>query len=310
MSRYEPFEFFDGLSESAKDKLPEGLKITGDNDPEILLLIRLLSGNLGVRVADKRIAQKSNYFSPSFSSFGNAWGREFPLLIGEELTIKDIDSYIRLKRYTNKSFYREILYETLNYFVHKARGSHTSAFIYLYRLLERVSYCFPLIYVSMTDDFKKTYNVIKTFFGDAKDKDELGFFKTFIDTIFLGDDILNTTVDFRFVSPGQQAGEAEKLCGVVKSVLSSEFKKDGLAGDVDISVKYGNVGRFIITLRNGFFHNLSRKDNINVESLRDSDKLFRLINDQCLYWISSILLAIISYHVSTIQWVVNEEAAD
>src|SRR5689334_16729405 len=113
MSRYEPFEFFDGLSEAAKEKLPEGLRVTGDVDPELLLLIRLLSGSLGIRVSGKRIPQKINYFSPAFSSFGSSWGKKFPLLVGEGLVAEDIDEYIRFKRYANKSFYREILYEAL-----------------------------------------------------------------------------------------------------------------------------------------------------------------------------------------------------
>jgi hypothetical protein len=301
MSRFEPFVFFDGLTESAKNKLPEGLRVSGDNDPELLILLRLLSGNLGVILKEKRLSQKVNYFSPSFTSFGSVWAKKFPPLVGEGLSIDDIDEYIRIKKFTNKSFYREILYESLNFFVHQRRGSHTSAFIYLYRLLERISYCFPLIYVSMTDDFKKSYNTVKSFFGDSKDKDELGFFKTFIDTIFQGDAILDTTVDFNFVVSGQGAGEAEKLCKVVKDLLGKDFKKDGLLGDSSISVEYANVGRFIITIRNGFFHNLSRKDNMNSEALKDSDTLFELINDRCFYWVSSIFLAVISYNVSTVQ---------
>ncbi|MFI7866786.1 hypothetical protein [Ectopseudomonas khazarica] len=301
MSRFEPFVFFDGLTDSAKNKLPEGLRISGDNDPELLILLRLLSGNLGVLLGEKKILQKVNYFSPDLTAFGSMWAKKFPPLLGEDLTIEDVDEYVRIKKFANKPFYREILYEALNFFVHQKRGAHTSAFIYLYRLLERVSYCFPLIYVSMTDDFKRTYNVIKSFFGDSKDKDELGFFKTFIDTIFKNDAILDTTVDFDFFVSGQDSGGGEKLCSVVKGLLGQDFKKDGLLGDSSISVEYGNVGRFIITIRNGFFHNLSRKNNINSEELRDSDNLFRLINDRCLYWISSVLLAVISYNISTTQ---------
>ncbi len=301
MSRFEPFDFFDGLTESAKKKLPEGLRVSGDNDPELLILLRLLSGNLGVLLGEKRLLQKVNYFSPSFTAFGSKWAKDFPPLLGEDLTIENIDEYVKIKKFTNKSFYREILYEALNFFVHQKRGAHTSAFIYLYRFLERVSYCFPLIYVSMTDDFKKSYNAVKSFFGDSKEKDELGFFKTFIDTMFKDDDILTTTVDFDFVTPGQNPGVAETLCDVIKGLLGKDFRKDDLLGDSSISVEYGNVGRFIITIRNAFFHNLSRKDNINLEKLKDSDALFKLINDRCFHWICSVFLAVISYNISTTQ---------
>lgn len=300
MSRYAPFTFVDILSESAKTKLPEALRITGENDAEILLLVRLLSGSLGFKygASDMVHEQKINYFSPSFSSLGNSWGARFPKLIGEDVTTRGLASYIQTRKYANKSFYREILFEVSNFFLHRSRGANTSAFIYLYRLLERVSYCFPLIYVSMTDDFKKTYNLIKSFFGDAKDKDELGFFKTFIDTIFAGDEVLQTNVEFNFEFDGSTFEDARRLCKVVGKVVPNDIKDDVGSGDLVMAVKYGGVGRFIISLRNGFFHNLSRKDNLDTENLRDSELLFGMVNDKCLYWVASVFLAIFSYNMA------------
>ena len=299
MPNYDPFELSDALPEPVRARLPEELIVTGHNDPEFLLLIRLLSGNLLVEINGAKIPQKINYFSPSLSSFGNKWGKEFSLLIGEGIVSEDVAQYIHSKRSVNKVFYREILFEVLHFCVHKKRGSHTSAFIYIYRLLERVSYCFPLIYVSMTEDFKKTYNLIKSFFGDSKDKDELGFFKTFISTVFKDDEILNTTVDFDFNIPGQTEESAAAMCAVVKSILGGDFREEGLLRDCEISIRYENVGRFITALRNGFVHNLSRKDNLRVDRLKDSDSLFGVINDRCVYWISSILLAVITYNMSS-----------
>lgn len=299
MPRYDPFELSDALPESVRVRLPEDLVVSGHNDPEILLLIRLLSGNLSVKFNGAKIPQRVNYFSPSLSSFGNKWGKDFSLLVGENIVAQDVARYISRKKSVNKPFYREILFEVLHFSVHKKRGSHTSAFIYIYRLLERVSYCFPLIYVSMTEDFKRTYNLIKSFFGDSKDKDELGFFKTFINTVFEDDEILSTTVDFDFNLSGQTAESAAAMCAVVKNVLGGELREEGLLGESQISIRYENVGRFIIALRNGFVHNLSRKDNLRVDRLKDSDNLFEVINDKCVYWISSILLAVITYNMSS-----------
>ncbi|MNM09426.1 hypothetical protein D3C81_195150 [compost metagenome] len=303
MAQYLPFEFFDNLSEHAKSRLPVGLQITGENDPDVLVLIRLLSGNLGIRYAgvNKKIKQERNYFSPEFKSMGSKWGRGFSGLVGEEVTPSDVAKYIQARKFINKSFYREIIYELINYFVHRSRSSHTSAFIYLYRLLERISYCFPLIYVSMTEDFKKTYTEVKSFFGESKEKDEKAFFKVFIDTIFAGDDVLQTTVDFSFEVHGESVDDAARLCNAVKKVLNKEFREEGFLRDTEISMRYQNVGQFIIAVRNGFFHNLSKQNNLDAEALRDSDVLFKLINDKCLGWIASIFLAIFSYNMSTVR---------
>lgn len=303
MTQYTPFEFFDRLPEVAILKLPVALKVAGDNDPDVLILIRMLSGNLGIRYAsDGRVVKQTvNYFSPDFKSMGGKWSSKFSALVGEEVLPEDVAKYIQSRRFINKSFYREIIYELVNFFLHKSRRSHTSAFIYLYRLLERISYCFPLIYVSMTEDFKKSYTEVKSFFGDSKDKDEKGFFKTFIDTIFKEDDILQTTVDFGFEVTGGGVEDASRLCTAVKRVLhGKEFRKEALR-ETEISIDYKNVGSFVIAVRNGFFHNLSKQNNLDPEALRDSDVLFELINDKCLGWIASIFLAVFSHNMSTVR---------
>jgi len=267
----------------------------------LLLFIRLLSGSVGIRYASsgKILNQGVNYFSPEFRSMGMRWAQKFSKLVGEEVTPQDVGDYIYAKRRINKSFYREIIYELVNFTIHTARDSHTAAFIYIYRVLERVSYCFPLIYVSMTDDFKKSYKQVKSFFGDSGDKDEKEFFKTFITTIFAGDDVLETTVDFGFETGGSSEADAQRLCLALKRILPADLKKDELVSATEISVKYQNVGNFIIAIRNGFFHNLSKQNNLDAEALRDSDVLFHLINDKCLYWIASVFLAIFSYNMSS-----------
>lgn len=303
MAQYVPFEFFDRLPESAILKLPEALKVAGENDPDVLILIRMLSGNLGIRyAADGRVVRQAvNYFSPEFKSMGYNWGVKFSKLVGEEVLPSDVASYIQSRRFINKAFYREIIYELVNFFLHKSRRSHTSAFIYLYRLLERISYCFPLIYVSMTEDFKKSYTQVKSFFGESRDKDEKAFFKTFIDTIFKDDEVLQTTVDFGFDVPGGSLEDASRLCAAVKRVLhGKEFRREALK-ETEIFIDYKSVGSFVIAVRNGFFHNLSKQNNLDPEALRDSDVLFELINDKCLGWIASIFLAVFSHNMSTVR---------
>ncbi|EOW9159330.1 hypothetical protein ACN1S4_003710, partial [Vibrio cholerae] len=80
MPLYETFSYNDNLPLRLSCQLPEKLKIVGDRDPEMLLILRLLSGNVKLthNYTNKIIKSRVNYFSSDFSAFIN-WKKEFPL---------------------------------------------------------------------------------------------------------------------------------------------------------------------------------------------------------------------------------------
>lgn len=172
MSRSLPFSFQEVLTTRELNRLPDSLKITGEGDPEVLLIVRLLSGALLIehKMSSRKIDQKTNYFSSSFGSIRGTWGNAISKKIGEEVDVKDFSDYIGKVKHRNRAFFKNVLLEFCNYELHSGRKSHTSAFLYIYRVLEKIAYAFPLIYVSLTDDFTRTFGELKTIFiGDGKD---------------------------------------------------------------------------------------------------------------------------------------------
>ncbi|MEA5452967.1 hypothetical protein VB780_30630 [Leptolyngbya sp. CCNP1308] len=164
MIRLQPFEYSEIFSGAELGKIPESLRISGERDAEILLILRLLSGSANLKHSSrgKVIKQRQNYFVSDFKSYPKNWGKKFPKLIGESVSDEDLSLYIETTKFNNRNFYKGILSEMSHYFMHANSGSHTTAFIYLYRLLENISYCFPLIYVSKTNDFKNSYSFLKS----------------------------------------------------------------------------------------------------------------------------------------------------
>ena len=64
-----------------------------------------------------------------------------------------------------------------------------------------------------------------------------------------------------------------------------------------LSIKYTEVGSFFILIRNRFFHFMNGgANNIETSRLSDIDLLFGLLNKSFLYWLSTLLLAVVSHN--------------
>ena len=141
MTRYTTFSYSENLPKRILAQLPDNLKISGNKDPEILLILRLLSGNLELthNYSNRRIKSRVNYFASDFSSFKN-WKIDFPKLLSEDVTAEHISIFINKTKFENRAFYSGVLSEISHFILHDKNGSHTSAFIYIYRMLEKISY--------------------------------------------------------------------------------------------------------------------------------------------------------------------------
>ena len=301
MASYETFNYSENLPKRVLTQLPDKLKITGVRDPDILLILRLLSGNIELthNYSNERIKSRTNYFSSNLTNFSN-WNREFPSLLSEDVTASDISIFIDENKYVNRAFYSKILSEVSQFILHNKRGSHTSAFIYIYRILEKVSYAFPLIYASKSQDFLSSFNQLKNMMVGDKEKKELGFFKIFINTLYEGDSISSTSIDI-YINANDR--DVQKQIYKVLEEVSGNSVLHGDSTEFDkISIKFCEMGSFIINVRNRFFHNLnSSAANIESNRIVDSDEFFSFINPMAMHWVSMVFLEITTYSLSEFQ---------
>jgi hypothetical protein len=278
--------------------MPEKLKITGIRDPYLLLIVRLLSGSLKLehKSTSKKIFQKENYFSSDFKGYSQYWDRRFPDLIAEDYNAQQFSLFIDSTNLKNRSFYKNILSELSYFFYYQQKGGHSSSFVFLYRALEHISYAFPLVYVSKADDFSKTYAFLKELMSGNKDAGELGFFKSFIKTVYKDDPICESSVDFAMDLTTES--EQGKVFNLLKDLCKGNMIAESTDAPRVLSINYIEVGSFIITVRNRFFHFMNGgAKNIESSRIDDIDVLFSLINKKCLYWLSTVLLAVISHNV-------------
>ncbi|WP_330110591.1 hypothetical protein [Methylophaga thalassica] len=298
MPNFEAYSYEELLTENGKRNLHEELLIQ-NNSSALLVLIRLLSGSVKIvhEYTNTEINQRKNYFSSDYKSFGQSWGAKFPKLISEDISSNDIAMYIKANKYTNKIFYTNILTEVSHFLYASKKGSHTSAFIHVYRLLEKISYALPLIYASKTDDFVSSFNQLKRFMSGGDNKEELGFFKKFVESLFEGEPLTSTSLDIsiRADNPCVQ----ENFFNEMKRVLHERIIHPDTQEPTKLSINFTDFGSFIITIRNRFFHNMNKRaDNINTQKVVDSDAFFKNVNDISMYWISQVLLLILSHLIS------------
>lgn len=301
MARYLTFSYSENLPQRILTQLPDKLKISGDRDPEILLILRLLSGNVELThtYSDKHIKSRINYFSSNFTAFSN-WKREFPALLSEDVTAEDVSIFIDRTKYINKAFYSGVLSELSHFMLHANKGSHTSAFIYIYRILEKISYAFPLIYASKSQDFLSSFNQLKDLMVGDKEKKELGFFKVFIKMLYKDNSISDTSVDI-YINPSD-AQVKEQMYKALRDVSGNSILHEDSTEFDKLSIKYCEMGSFLINVRNRFFHNLNGgSSNIESNKIVDSDELFSFINPMAMYWVSMVFLEVTIYSLSEFQ---------
>lgn len=208
-------------------------------------------------------------------------------LAGRGIDQRALDKHLQ-GNLRQEGFYRELVGELLHAFERERDGQHTLTFLHLYRILERISFAFPVLYAARATDFKSAYTKLRDFYSGG-DKGELAFFSKFIETAV--DSVLttgNSAIDFTCMKLEHRASAYAK----VKDFAGANF----LAGVDSESIEINNKHIFglMITVRNRFFHFASNHDqNLSVVDIPDPDSFFRCFNSLFLNWLLVIYFEIL-----------------
>ena len=219
-----------------------------------------------------------------------------PRYISDTFTLQDLSEVLSNHKliHKNKVFFDSLNNEFCNHYYHSYKSNHTVAFLHLYRILEYVSYAFPVMYASSTGDFSKSFESLKSLFTGEKDQGELKVFKYFIKNIMSVErDFERLSIEIDIVSPLEEYNERIyiTIIGICDKTIFNESENKL---NSKLSIKFSEFSTFIITVRNRFFHLKNSVDN-NIQSIDivDSDYFFSLLNSKCAYFISLITLEVI-----------------
>lgn len=298
-----PFEYIEVLEASKFNTDTSVFDLTATSTPKVALL-RGIVGSMRLRhtVSKVEFQQNIDYLDLEERNVSKPLFDKLKDYISEDLSVEDLCRILRNRTfaYQNQKFYENLNQEFNNFYYYEGKGSHTTAFAFVYRILETISYAFPLIYAAKTNDFKGTYDLLKSYLTGSKDKGELGFFKSFIKVLFGGDPVSESSITIEIT------GEDEDI----QKAFFNSFKKacpdDRIYDATDteeprkLSIKFSEYSSFIISIRNRFFHFFnSGQPNLESDDILDADAFFALINKKSIHWISFVLFEVFKYNIDS-----------
>lgn len=260
----------DGISYTFDAPLPTN----GGNSIQFILA-RLLIGPATLSHGSSRVVQRTNFSTiPSSRQINTRGSRAFLQFISDYRIGYTAAQFIRNTLPNNRVFFQDVLAEFSHYMIQSERKSHISAFVFLYRLLERMSYSVPLLYSKKSHDFVGTFNDLKAMFT-SEASGEQGLFKKFLHSgKFIDPTILDTTYNIDFSAHADR----DKHFRVITKVFS-DFQATTPA-TYQLQIRFRDVPALLTTVRNRFFHLRTGdgQSNISIKELGDPDSFFSELN--------------------------------
>ena len=205
-------------------------------------------------------------------------------IFGSEITEQEAINLVRALRRTNVGFYRKLETELTYCCVNHIAENPLTAFLHLYRAIEKIAIAFPLTYISSQGDFERSLDALRSYFAD--DKGELAFAKKFSQKFAEDSDTLRE-YDVEFRTKHADVAQFE--------ILTSEISRccpGFIEGDLDVarghfSVNFVEVSSFIITARNRLFHfSNSGQPNFDIDRIGGVSELCRMLVEGGLHWLT------------------------
>lgn len=281
------FDFKEGIASNYLTAIPFEFKISTTTNYDILVL-RMLTCNIDIlRKKDNSVVKlQENYTAFPYHIVKRKSSKQMKNLL-KPYTLKDYVKFSQKYYSRNVIFYHNLLQELVYYFYYSNIGQYQAAFVNLYRILEYVSYTFPLMHASHFGNYMGSFEALRGYFTDAKTS-ELAFFEKFVTTLYRGTSYLSYTTDFDFSHTDINIANNcyDALFRLVKN------SNDWIVADRathTLAIENKNVIKLFKDCRNRYFHfAVGGQRNIQNIDLKDPDFFFQQLNSKFLNWISYI----------------------
>lgn len=262
--------------------------------------LRILAGTVDVSdiINNSTIELTECYFETFKIKYPSPYSRACHIfeVIDENLTISDYSGLCRKINTPSFQFFQTFNDELIEFVLNQTKQKYTNAFVNIYRMLEHISYAFPLVYTSKTLDFKKTYRDLRSFFAEDRSIGELKFFSNFLNKSLADPTLLNSEFKISLTGPDYQK---QKFYDVISNICKRNkipILDSSIENEVLI-IEWKNVSNLIVNVRNGYFHYLNDNPNvISSDDIIDADLFFEKLNSCFMHWFTVLY----SYMLSSI----------
>lgn len=280
------FTYIESLPVGKINNLYDILRIDNTTPIEVILF-RLLSGTCNIEYKNNTIKQRKNYLKLGFPNINRVSFSYIKNLLTCDAA--KARQYFNNNR-TNTNFFKNVLFEFSSYFYYNDKEEWLRCFVHLYRIIEHISYAFPLIYASKSKNYKGSFSSLKDFLTG---ENELAFFYNFQKTLFENNGVLETSIRIFFVGSNSELNNIQRIFEHLE-----ENKIIKLANNVpgEIELLYKDFFKFILALRNRYFHFLNGSQMNNIENIDvDIGIVFQAVNEHILNWVSHIYYEILLF---------------
>ncbi len=285
---------------------PESCIFIGSGDFHLLNVLRAITGSAKLRntATNKEYKLDLNLTYIPIKKIDRPNAKKF-IENFQDLTINSLSDENIIRnfmhaRHRNREFYKIVEKELIEAILSFKSKNYIKSFLFIYRLIETISFTTPLIFLSKNSDYFKTYDELKKLFNSDESIGELGFFKKFILTLFKNDDYLSVgaTLDFKCINDLNDRSDCiQRYEKYMTKKKGDNTQIEGLIsrnGD-EIVLQATNFHEFFINFRNRFFHNLkgSIRENLQATDIFDTELFFKPIVTQGLNHIGLILFKLI-----------------
>lgn len=269
--------------------------------PAIITILRLLSGT--AYVSDERsdevyyLAEK-NFINPDDNIDEREIDRVLDYIFEERPEEDDLKQIFRRVGVLNRGFYTDILGELTFLFKSLSRENYTESFLFIYRILERISAACPLIYISKEKDFRSAHSFLSSIYDENKAPGELGMLQKFVHHYAgMSEGFGRATLDFSLAEVGDDL--AAEILRQFRILVNPEVKSLSIdETNGTFSIPFKDVASFVVSVRNRAFHNLGARANLDLSNLGGSEPLFALLVPVLLYWFSYIFVEFAKWQIS------------
>ncbi|TSD67623.1 hypothetical protein FFF34_009620 [Inquilinus sp. KBS0705] len=293
MPKFEQFELCEPFSLSNYEKLPNSLRLDKTIKEEGKLY-RLLIGSLDIKnnITGEIIKQKTNYSVLGKRDRKRFSNNLFTEPLSSTTTLGILDKYLTASNPSNIPLFKDLINEYCFYHYYKLNGVHTLAFLHIYRILERMSYTFPMLYASKATDYVGTFNKLQNFFKGSNS--ELKFFNLFINDFF-EDEFLEYKVKINITAHNEDIRESYyKILNMLCKSNDPAINIVGFNEFSDITMENRDTINLLIHLRNRYFHFASGgQRNITSSEMIEPNDFYKLLNEHFINWLAVVYFTIV-----------------
>lgn len=278
------------------DEISKGLSLK-KNTSAALRIFRLLTGSCTIVdiFFNKKFKTNINYTKFPYEINKSFTKRSMLESFTEDVSLENLSKYFRTLK-NNEEFYCAIEFELLNCITSRKSGRYLEAFLFLYRVIEGISFSIPLIHVSTSKNFNKSFRSLQKYMPSKNNEGELLFFKNFIREQWSNENFFKLTIDINI-------GEIE--VEEMRSIYFKLYKEKAGKGisseteDEELKLTFYGYLEFMIEIRNRYFHFLQGgwQENISSSQIIFPDLFFKPLIDHGINWIGIALLEIIKFDV-------------